>query len=279
MQKVLVTGGNKGIGKAICQKLLEEYTNVYVLLGSRDEARGQQAVEDLLQQLGDSNAKNRIECVALDVSNEDSVKAAAQKVADGELYGIINNAGIMRRNNVQESNQTNYFGTRRVNDAFLPKLKTPGGRIVNIASAAGPIFVSNCDDPDLVTKLSQPWTIPGGIQELDQIASDESKCGGGGDAYGFSKALVSAYTWWLAKEHPNLIINAITPGFIKTDMTSAMGASNPPFQGAIPPIWLLMSEELTKVPTGRYYGSDCKRSPLDTYRGPGDPVYEGPDGK
>jgi len=69
--------------------------------------------------------------------------------------------------------------------------------------------------------------------------------------------------------------------FIKTDMTEGEGfaASNPPSKGAEPVVFCLMEEELTKVPTGRYYGSDCKRSPLHEYRGPGDPVYEGPDGK
>jgi len=82
----------------------------------------------------------------------------------------------------------------------------------------------------------------------------------------------------LAKQHPDLIINAVTPGYIDTDMTRGMGASNPPSKGAVPPVWLLMDEQLEHVPTGRYYGSDCQRSPLDVYRGPGDPVYEGPDG-
>jgi carbonyl reductase 1 len=177
---------------------------------------------------------------------------------------------------VKESNNVNYHGPRRVNDAFRSMMQTPRGRIVNIASASGPIFVSGCPDAVLCQKLSQPWTIKGGIRELDNIANDP-KHGGGGDAYGFSKALVNAYTWLLAKEEPELIINAVTPGYILTDMTRGAGASKPPSEGAVPPVWLLMSEELNSVPTGRYYGSDCKRSPLNCYRGPGDPVYMGPD--
>lgn len=275
MKKVLVTGGNKGIGKAICQMLLEEYPAVHVVMGSRDINRGNQAAEDILSVIGDA-AKGRLTVVALDVTSEESVNKAAEKVDN--LYGIINNAGIMKRDNVKESNNTNYFGPRRVNDAFLPKLDEIGGRIVNIASASGPMFVSKCSDKDLVKKLSEPWTIDGGIAELDKIAKDESNCKGG-DAYGFSKALVNAYTWLLAKEHPDLVINSVTPGYIKTDMTAGMGATNPPSRGAVPPVWLCMSDDLNGVPTGRFYGSDCKRSPLHTYRGPGDPVYEGPDGK
>ena len=61
-------------------------------------------------------------------------------------------------------------------------------------------------------------------------------------------------------------------------MTRGTEAVDPPSKGAGTPIWLLMSDELKHVPTGRFYGSDCKRPPLDVYRRPGDPVYEGPDG-
>jgi carbonyl reductase 1 len=282
---VLVTGANKGIGKAICQRLLEEYPDVTVLLGSRDQGRGQAAVDDL--QATVANCKDRVFCVPLDTSSDASVQAAVPIVQQhtSQLYGIVNNAGIMLTDNVPECNNVNYFGIRRVNDAFLPMLQRPGGRIVNISSASGPIFISNSRpgsvEGAVAKKLSQPWTISGGIEELDVIARDPQMITSGCNAYGFSKALVSAYTWCLAKQHdPDcLIINAVTPGYIKTDMTKSFGATNPPAMGAIPPTWLLMDASLNDVPTGRYYGSDCKRSPLDVYRGPGDPVYEGPDGK
>jgi carbonyl reductase 1 len=277
---VLVTGGNKGIGKAICEKLLEEHEDVTVLLGSRNVQRGDEAVQDLQKSLGASNCNGRVFVIPIDTGSDESVQSAVDAVQQltDTLYGIVNNAGIMVGGNVKESNNVNYFGPRRVNDAFRSMIQKPGGRIVNIASASGPIFVSGCPDAALCQKLSQPWTLQGGIRELDDIASDPSNCHGG-NAYGYSKALVNAYTWLLAKEEPELIINAVTPGYIQTDMTRGSGATNPPSKGAIPPVWLLMSEELNSVPTGRYYGSDCKRSPLDCYRGPGDPVYVGPDGK
>jgi carbonyl reductase 1 len=40
-----------------------------------------------------------------------------------------------------------------------------------------------------------------------------------GEAYGFSKAVLNAYSRWLAKEHPSLVVNSCTPGFIATDLT------------------------------------------------------------
>lgn len=57
---------------------------------------------------------------------------------------------------------------------------------------------------------------------------------------------------------------------------TGMGAYNLPSIGAIPPVWLLTSEAVGKLPTGRYYGSDCVRSPIFKYRGPGDPPFDGP---
>lgn len=59
-------------------------------------------------------------------------------------------------------------------------------------------------------------------------------------------------------------------------MNAGLGATNPPEKGAFAPVELLMSDEIAKLPTGRYYGSDAVRSPLFCYRGPGEPPYEGP---
>ena len=102
------------------------------------------------------------------------------------------------------------------------------------------------------------------------------------DAYGFSKACTNALTVFLAKSHPNLIINSCTPGFIETDLTKPFATEQgktpqemgmkTPSEGATSSIYLLMEET---VGSGFYYGSDCVRSPLDRYRSPGDPPYEG----
>jgi NAD(P)-dependent dehydrogenase (short-subunit alcohol dehydrogenase family) len=158
-----------------------------------------------------------------------------------------------------------------MNTEFGKLLEKPGGRIVNIASASGPYFVAGCDSPDLRSKLTKPMTI-GSVDELDKIAKSTS---GISDGYGYSKALLNAYTMLHAAEEPKLIINSCTPGYIKTDITAGMGATNPPSKGAVPPVYLLMSPDFDTLPTGRYYGSDCIRSPIFVYRGPGDPPYEG----
>jgi carbonyl reductase 1 len=280
MKRVLVTGANKGIGKACCQKLLEENGDVFVWLGSRSAENGEQAVKDIIQAVG-GDCQDRIAMIPIDVSSEDSVKQAAAKIqqelkGDEKLYGIINNAGIIRGpgDSVMD---TNYFGTKRVVDAFLPCLQRPGGRIVNVASASGPNFVQGLSEREPLYKaFKEPWTIDGGLQGVDELAKKYGEQYG--DNYGFSKALVNAYNLLLARSHTDLIVNAVTPGWIKTDMTVGQGATNPPSKGAIPPVWALMDKELESTTTGLYYGSDCKRSPLHEYRSPGDPVYNGPTG-
>jgi len=92
----------------------------------------------------------------------------------------------------------------------------------------------------------------------------------------------NTYTLLLAREHPDLRINACTPGFIETDMTRHYAASQgkppaelgmkPPAAGATAPMHLLFG---ALEGNGRYYGSDAKRSPLDRYRSPGSAPYDG----
>ena len=74
----------------------------------------------------------------------------------------------------------------------------------------------------------------------------------------------------------------VTPGFIETDMTRHMAVSGgktpaemgmkSPEEGTSASLFLLMGNPEA---SGYYYGSDCLRSPLDRYRSPGDPPYNG----
>ena len=98
MKRILITGANKGIGLATVKKLLESFSDTYLLLGSRDLTRGKQALENLLK--GNPEFEDRIYLVQIDVEQDDSVNSAAEEVTEtfgktpGTLYGIVNNAGI-----------------------------------------------------------------------------------------------------------------------------------------------------------------------------------------
>lgn len=265
-RRILVTGGNKGIGKALCKQLVE--ANFHVLLGSRDEARGAAAVGEIAE----ATRCDRIEFLPLDVSQDSSVTSAAQLVAskygtESSLYAVVNNAGIGFGNTVRDTLNVNFFGPKRVCDAFIPLLCPSTGRIVNTSSASGPMFVANASRQQRSTLVDSNVTWDG-LQSLINDSLESTR-----DAYGFSKACLNAYTVILAREHPNLLINAMTPGFIDTDLTRGMGATKPPAEGTKAALHLLLFE---LEGNGRFYGSDAVRSPLDRYRNPGDPPYEGP---
>jgi NAD(P)-dependent dehydrogenase (short-subunit alcohol dehydrogenase family) len=123
-------------------------------------------------------------------------------------------------------------GVRRVCDAFASCLSRPGGRIVNIASASAPNFISRCAIPELKEMLANPYTTT--IDRLDEIAASyKGQVDYEDTAYGLSKALLNAFTVLYAKENPELIINSCSPGWILTDLTAGMGATNAPEKGTV----------------------------------------------
>ena len=295
MKRIVVTGANKGIGRAIVARILQDQADATVWLGSRDPARGQTAVDALLSEHPEWKA--RLALLPIDVASDGSVREAAQRIAeahDGEqapLYGLVNNAGIgFGAQTLRQTLEVNTLGVRRVCEAFLPLLQADGGRIVNVTSASGPNFVASCS-PERQRFFVNPPADEAALWSFvdDCIATDEAggsfsaKGLGDGAAYGLSKACSNAYTVLLARQHGRLHINACTPGYIETDMTrphaersgrtpAEMGMK-PPEAGAKSAVHLLFGP----VESGHYYGSDALRSPLHRYRAPGDPAYTGED--
>ncbi len=293
-KRVVVTGANKGIGLATVRAILQGGDDRFVFLGSRSATRGKAARQQLLDE--NSAWEDRVEVLLIDVSDDQSVTAAAQSVAerfDGEetpLYGVVNNAGIGLGNADMETVlDVNTVGPHRVCEAFLPLLDPDEGRIVNISSASGPNFVAKCSEErqQLLTNPEVTWEEIEALMEecleIDRSSGAFLPAGlGDGSPYGLSKACLNAYTIALAREHPNLTINACTPGFIETDLTRPFAerqgkepeemGMKPPMKGTIAPLFLLFGEP---GGSGWYFGSDAERSPLDRYRSPGDPPYRG----
>lgn len=288
---VLVTGANKGIGRAIVAALLDRRDDTHAFLGSRSAERGEKARSAIVADQPDAEA--RLEVVQLDVTDDDSVEQAAQTVASrlgsDSMYGIVNNAGISGRNATMEKVlDVNVRGPHRVGEAFMPLLDDEQGRVVNISSGSAPNFVAECspERQQLLTDPEVTWAqIDSLIDEavgIEEGDGDFEAAGLGESAYGMSKACLNAYTIALARNYPNLTINSCSPGFIETDLTRPMAEQKgvdpeemgmkPPEEGTHAPLFLLLGD-----PEGHgwYYGSDAERSPLDRYRSPGDPPYTG----
>ena len=183
----LVTGASKGIGKAIAIALAKEgYDIAFNFVGSKESAA--EAYEEI------KSLNVKVVSAKTDVSKMEEVRSLVNTVKDefNSLDIVVNNAGITRdktlKNMTQEEWQTvidvNLTGVFNVSKAALEILNNDG-RIVNISSVAG-------------------------------------ICGNFGQTnYAASKAGIIGFTKSLAKELAGrgITVNAIAPGFIKTEMT------------------------------------------------------------
>mmetsp|Transcript_7211 Transcript_7211/g.12941 ORF Transcript_7211/g.12941 Transcript_7211/m.12941 type:complete len:277 (-) Transcript_7211:123-953(-) len=270
--RVLVTGGNQGIGFALCKQLAIE-KNCHVYLTARTPEKGIAAVSEINDIISKTpSCSGSVEFIPLDTSSDESVAAAAQearsKLAGKEkLYGIVNNAGIgLNTGNTGDLLNTNLYGPKRVCEQFLDLLDEKNGRIVNLGSGAGPNHVSGCSLEDKKV-LCSPDTVT--WEYIEKHAKENLH---GSNAYGLSKSLLACYTGLFAREHPNILTSCVTPGFIQTQMTDGYGASKTPEEGTLP-IKHCLFEELAG--NGLYYGSDAVRSPYHFMRSPGEPAYDG----
>jgi len=273
MRNILVTGGNQGIGFSLCKQLAVEH-NCNVYLTARNPERGQTAVSKISSLIDNTpSCTGSIDFIPLDTSNESSIKQAAEttssKLADSKLYGIVNNAGIgLNTGSSGDILTTNLYGPKRVSETFLDLLDPKMGRIVNLGSGSGPMYVGGCSVEDKKI-LCSPESDAVTWEFIEKHAKDNLNFS---DAYGLSKALLACYTGLFARQHPNILTSCVSPGFIDTQMTAGWGASKTPDQGTLV-IKKCLFEDLEG--NGRYYGSDGLRSPYHFMRNPGEPVYDG----
>lgn len=223
-----------------------------------------------------------VELQVIDISKDESVDAAAKLFQEKniQLYGLVNNAGVgfQTSSNMEEIMNVNFYGTKRVTEAFLPFLQTkndddnestaPVPRIVMTGSGGGPMYVDKLplENQKRICNPKLTWD----DIELERTSQAGEEIFNG---YGRSKALVHAYAMYIANQHPNIATYAVTPGYINTQMTSGYGATKTPEDGAQPILHALFDAPVEE--SGAYYGSDSKRSPLHKLRNPGDPIFDG----
>jgi len=188
----LVTGASRGIGRTIALELGRKGAKVAVNYAG-NEAKAEEVVKEL-QDLGVEAIK-----IQADVSDEASVKEMIKMVisAFGSLDILVNNAGITRDNLLMRMKEeefdavinTNLKGVFLVTKAVTRQMmKQRAGRIVNVASIVG---------------------VSGNPGQANYVAA---------------KAGVIGLTKTTAKElaSRNILVNAVAPGFISTDMTDEL---------------------------------------------------------
>ena len=274
--RILVTGGNTGIGFALCKQLvLDHHADVY--LTARNPTKGQNAVSKIQSLMENTKLSGSVTFVPMDTASDESVSNASKLIQEHlmktneKLYGVVNNAGVGLNTALDNEGilNTNLFGPKRVCEAFLGLLDENKGRIVNLGSGSGPNYVSYCRSKEDKNLLCHPETIS--WDNIEQHAKQNVN-GRGVDVYGLSKALLACYTGYFANQHPNILSSCCTPGFIDTQMTRGYGASKSPDEGTKAIKHCLFGD---LEGNGWYYGSDAVRSPYHFMRNPGEPAYDG----
>ncbi|MGH9542451.1 MAG: SDR family NAD(P)-dependent oxidoreductase [Terriglobales bacterium] len=213
-QTALVTGGSRGIGRAVCQALAAAGARV-ILHYHRQRA----AAEAARAALGEHAA-----LAQADLRSTASITRLAESLADDSLDVLVNNAGIWAptplgatgEELLDEMIAVNLRGVFWLTQALLPKLRA-GARIVNLSSTAGRVGI-----------------------------------GGGRSLYGATKAAVDSLTksWALELAPRGIRVNAVAPGYVETDMTAAHLADPAVRAGVIrrqPLGRLATAEEVAKV--------------------------------
>jgi 3-oxoacyl-(acyl-carrier-protein) reductase len=200
----LVTGGNRGIGAAICRSLATQGANIAAgYSSSREQA------ESLMKDVADTG----VECSAHqgNVGSSDDCRRVVDEVIDrhGRLDILVNNAGITSDKSVLKMSDEDWYKVLAVNlsgaffmsQSVLPHMIERGsGRIVNISSIIGQ---------------------QGNIGQANYAASKSG-------LFGLTMTLAREVAQALAKadkltdDGVNITVNAVAPGFIATDMLESV---------------------------------------------------------
>ncbi len=217
MKYALVTGGSRGIGKAVCLQLAKQGFNILINYTSNKEAA--EATKKEVEQL---NVK--ADLLKFDVSDREAVRKVLSDWVnaneDKSIEVLVNNAGIRKDNLMMWMKDEEWDdvvnislgGFYNVTKQIIPEMiKNKQGRIINMVSLSG-------------------------IKGLP-----------GQTNYSASKAAVIGATKALAQEvaRRNITVNAVAPGFIKTEMTD--GIEEKDFKSVIPMRRFGTAEEVANV--------------------------------
>jgi len=235
MKTALVTGANKGIGLEVVKQLAKN--GFFVYLGCRNLENGFEAIKKLR-----ADGIENIEAVKLDVTNQDSINAAQAEIGSktDALDVLVNNAGISGGfpqsaldatiDQFHTVYETNVFGVVRVTQTFIELLKkSTRPRIVNVSTAMASLA----------------------------LAADSSSLGYDNKlaVYQSSKSALNMYTINLAYalRDTRFKVNAVCPGWTKTDFTGHQGTSTVEEAGMRITRYALIGQD---GPTGKFFSEE-----------------------
>ncbi|CAI9101753.1 OLC1v1039160C1 [Oldenlandia corymbosa var. corymbosa] len=256
----VVTGANKGIGFEVVRQLASH--GITVVLTARDEKRGLDALHKLQESGGLSSD---VIFHQLDVADSSSVNSLAEfvKAQFGRLDILVNNAGVsgadvdgdalraageaaggaggakINWNEIMTQTydlavsclQTNYYGAKRMIEAFIPLLQlSQSPKIVNVSSEMGKLKNIQSEwakgilsDENVLTEERVDEVLNEFLKDFKEGSLESKGWPSFSGAYRLSKAAMNAYTRIVAKKQPNIKVNCVCPGFVKTDLNFHTG--------------------------------------------------------
>lgn len=230
MKLVVVTGANRGLGRTYVELLLRETEPWKVVMTARDADHGQ-AVRNEIAEL--TQAHERLLFRQLDIASAESISAFRDYIA-AEFDGIdvlVNNAGIFNREEPgipQPTLLVNYEMTVEFTDALLPLLK-PRAHVLFVSSEFGK--KEHISNEAIIARAFAEDLTRSQLHDLYQeylaaaTAGEAEAQGWNKGAYFNSKFLLNTYVRVLAKElkaaNSEVRVNALTPGWCRTDMGGA----------------------------------------------------------
>lgn len=214
----IVTGGSRGIGRAIAEQLAQAGANVAIIYAGRMEA-----AEETLRLVQAAGSKGKI--IQCDVSQEAAVAAMVKEVKDdfGSVDILVNNAGITR-------------------DTLLMRMKTEDWQAVLDTNLTGAFYC---------TRNAVKWMMKQRSGAIVNITSIVGQIGNAGQAnYAAAKAGMIGFTKAVAKEFAarRIRVNAVAPGFIETDMTAVLSEdAKKGILASIPLGYMARPEEVAKA--------------------------------
>lgn len=231
----VVTGGNRGLGLETCRQLAQR--GYRVLLTARDLGQAEASASSLAD-AGD------VQPAELDVSSQASVDTFAQlaRARLGPIHALVNNAGISMKGFdltvVRGTLGVNFFGALRVTRALEPLL-ADAANIVMVSSGMGEL---NAYSPAIKARfLDETLDVDGLVALVGEFErgveqGQHEANGWPSSAYRVSKAALNSLTRILARSSQRLHVNAVCPGWVRTDM-GGPGASRDVAQGASGIVW------------------------------------------
>lgn len=232
----IVTGSNKGLGFAVVKGLCQRFDGT-VYLTARNEELGLKAVSEL-NKIGLNPQFHQ-----LDVTDNESIEKLAEFIKNkhGGFDVLVNNAGILEYEQIYPTYEsakrnidTNYRSLLTIEKHLFPLLRD-GARVVNVSSACG--HLSNLKNKTWLQILLNPDLT---LEQLNLFVDkylrnvrygtfDEKDFADDGKhaEHRVSKIAVTALTKILQKKYPNISINAVHPGHVKTDMAVGTGKTEP----------------------------------------------------